>query len=49
MGDSQTKVTNLFYGKSKFPKNLMNLMMDKLVGGAMQKNLENMKNNLEKQ
>ena len=49
MGDSQTKVTNLFYGKSKLPKNLMNLMMDKLVGGAMQKNLENMKNNLEKQ
>jgi hypothetical protein len=47
-GDSQTKVSNLFYGKSKFPMNLMNLMMDKMVGGDMQTNLENMKNNLEK-
>ena len=48
VGDTQTKVTNLFYGKSKFPKNLMNLMMDKLVGKDMQQNLENMKANLEK-
>ena len=49
VGDTQTKVTNLFYGKSKFPMNLMNLMMDKMVGKDMQQNLENMKNNLEKQ
>jgi Polyketide cyclase / dehydrase and lipid transport len=48
MGDSETKVTQVFYGKSKFPMNLMNLMMDKMVGGDMQKNLENLKNNLEK-
>lgn len=48
MGDSQTKVTQIFYGKSKFPMNLMNLMMDKMVGNDMQKNLENLKNNLEK-
>lgn len=48
MGDSQTKVTQVFYGKSKFPMNLMNLMMDKMVGADMQKNLENLKNNLEK-
>ena len=48
MGDSATKVTQVFYGKSKFPMNLMNLMMDKMVGNDMQKNLENLKNNLEK-
>ena len=29
--------------------NIMNLFMDKMVGKDMQKNLENMKNNLEKQ
>lgn len=49
MGDYQTKVTQVFYGKSKFPMNLMNLMMDKFVGGDMQKSLENLKTNLEKQ
>ncbi|MEP7371784.1 MAG: SRPBCC family protein [Chitinophagaceae bacterium] len=48
LGDTQTKVTQVFYGSSKFPMNIMNLMMDKLVGTAMQKNLENMKANLEK-
>jgi uncharacterized protein YndB with AHSA1/START domain len=48
LGDTQTKVTQVFYGSSKFPMNLMNLMMDKLVGKDMQKNLENMKANLEK-
>ena len=47
--DTQTRVTNLFYGTSKFPMNLMNLMMDKMVGKDMQNNLENMKSNLEKQ
>jgi Polyketide cyclase / dehydrase and lipid transport len=45
----QTTVTNLFYGKSKFPMNVMNLFMDKLIGKDMQQNLQNMKNNLEKQ
>lgn len=48
VGDRQTKVSTLFYGKTKFPMNIMNLMMDKMVGKDMQKNLENMKNNLEK-
>jgi len=48
MGDVQTKLTQVFYGKSKFPMNLMNLLMDKMVGGDMQRNLENLKNNLEK-
>ena len=47
MGGTQTKVTTLFSGKSKFPMNIMNLFMDKLVGGDMQKNLVNLKNNLE--
>jgi Polyketide cyclase / dehydrase and lipid transport len=49
VGDNQTKVSNVFYGKTKFPMNLMHLFMDKMVGRDMQKNLENMKNNLEKQ
>ena len=48
MDDNITKVTNLFYGKSKLPMNLMNLAMDKMVGKDMQQNLVNMKNNLEK-
>ncbi|MEI9810901.1 MAG: SRPBCC family protein [Bacteroidota bacterium] len=47
--DTQTKVSSVFYSKSTFPKNIMNLFMDKLVGKDMQKNLENMKRNLEKQ
>jgi len=46
---NQTTVTNLFSGASKFPMNIMNLFMDKLVGKDMQQNLVNMKNNLEKQ
>ena len=46
--NGQTKVTNLFYGKSKFPMNIMNLMMDKMVGKDMLQNLVNMKYNLEK-
>lgn len=48
-GNDQTKVTSLFYGKSKFPMNIMNLMMDKMVGKDMQQNLLNMKYNLEKE
>ena len=48
IGPGETKVVNLFYGSNKFPKNIMNLFMDKLVGGDMQTNLQNMKNNLEK-
>jgi uncharacterized protein YndB with AHSA1/START domain len=48
MAPNETKVVNLFYGSNKFPKNIMNLFMDKLVGGDMQTNLQNMKTNLEK-
>ena len=46
-GNGQTVVTNVFYGKSKFPMNIMNLFMDKMVGKDMQQNLENMKRNIE--
>lgn len=48
INDTQAKVTQEFYGKSKFPMNIMNLFMNKLVGKDMQKNLENLKANLEK-
>jgi uncharacterized protein YndB with AHSA1/START domain len=48
LADAQTKVTNLFYGSSKFPMNITNLFMDKLVGTPMQQNLVNLKKQLEK-
>lgn len=47
VSESQTEVSQLFYGRSKFPMNIMNLFMDKLVGKDMLQNLVNMKNNLE--
>lgn len=47
MVDGGTKVTNTFYGTSKFPMNIMNLMMEKMVGKDMQLNLLNLKKNLE--
>lgn len=47
IGPSQTRVSNLFYGTSKFPVNFMNLFMDKMIGKDMLQNLENMKKNLE--
>jgi len=43
-----TKVSLVFTGKSKYPMNIMNLFMDKLVGKDMQQNFENLKANLEK-
>jgi hypothetical protein len=46
---TQTKVSNVFTGKQKFPLNVMNLFMDKLIGKDMLQNLVNMKNNIEKQ
>lgn len=45
--DGGSKVTNLFYGRSKFPMNIMNLFMDKLVGKDMLQNMENLKKQLE--
>ena len=47
--DGGTKVVNVFSGTSKYPMNIMNLFMDKLLGKDMQQNLENMKANIEKQ
>lgn len=43
----QTKVTNTFYGTNKFPMNITNLFLDKMIGGDIQKNMENLKKNLE--
>lgn len=48
LNPGQTKVVTVFSGANKFPMNIMNLFMDKLVGGDMQTNLQNMKANLEK-
>ncbi len=42
-----TVVGSRFSGRSKYPFNLMNLMMDKMLGKDMLQNLENMKKNLE--
>ncbi|HEV7781937.1 MAG TPA: SRPBCC family protein [Chitinophagaceae bacterium] len=47
-GNGQTIINTRFYGTNKFPKNLMNLLMDKMLGKDMRQNLENIKNNLEK-
>jgi len=47
-GNGATKITSQFYGKSKYPFNVMNFMMDKMLGKDILKNLENMKGNLEK-
>lgn len=47
-GNGQAKISTTFSGKQKFPMNVMNHFMGKLVGNDMQKNLENMKVNLEK-
>jgi len=45
---SQTKTAMTLAGKSKFPMNVMNLFMPKLLGRDMQQNLDNMKVILEK-
>ena len=49
IGSNETKVATTFTGKSKFPMNIMNLFMDKLLGKDMLQNLANAKANLEKQ
>jgi hypothetical protein len=43
----QTKVTNTFYGKNKFPMNITNLFLDKMIGGDIRTNLENLKKIME--
>ena len=47
-GDNQATVSLRFYGKSKFPMNFSNIFVPKLVGKDMDKNLHNLKANLEK-
>ncbi len=47
VSEHETRVHQLFYGRSKFPMNIMNLFMDKLLGKDMLQNLVNMKKNLE--
>jgi uncharacterized protein YndB with AHSA1/START domain len=47
VGENQTKVTNTFYGSNPYPFNIMCQFMDTLIGGDMQKNMENLKKNLE--
>lgn len=49
VNDHQTRVVLTFTGRQKFPMNVINIFMDKLVGKDMQQNLWNMKANLEKQ
>ena len=45
----QTKVVTTFSGTQKYPMNLMNLFIDKILGKDMQQNLINAKANIEKQ
>jgi hypothetical protein len=47
--NNQTNMSMTFMGKQKFPMNVMNLFMDKLVGKDMQQNLVNIKANIENQ
>lgn len=46
---SHTKVKWQMAGTSKYPMNIMNLFMDKLLGTDLQTSLDMLKNNLEKQ
>jgi uncharacterized protein YndB with AHSA1/START domain len=48
MAEGQTLVTQTFLGTSKFPMNIMNLFIDKLVGKDMHTTLQNLKIILEK-
>ncbi len=48
LGSDKTKVEWVLYGTSPYPFNLMNLCMDGMIGGDLQKNLTNLKTLLEK-
>ncbi|MEO7308758.1 MAG: hypothetical protein ABIX01_00055 [Chitinophagaceae bacterium] len=43
VGNGQTKLSDIFIGKSKFPMNIMNLFINKLIERDVEKNVENMK------
>jgi hypothetical protein len=47
-GPNQTKLTWAFEGNSKYPMNIMNLMMDGMLGKDMNTSLGNLKKILEK-
>jgi hypothetical protein len=47
-GTNETNVTWVMEGKSKYPMNIMNLFMGKMLHKDMQISLQNLKNNLEK-
>jgi hypothetical protein len=47
--ENQTKVKWVFSGVSNYPMNIMNLMMDKELGGALQESLVKLKEVVEKQ
>jgi len=49
MLNGSTKVTSIVHGVSSYPMNLMNLVMDKMLGRDMDTNLNNLKTILEKQ
>ena len=49
MPGNSTKVTSVVNGISKYPMNLMNLVIDKMLGKDMDTNLNNLKTILEKQ
>src|SRR5690606_34199056 len=48
IGTNETTVTWIMEGKSKYPMNIMNLVMGKVLHKDMQISLQNLKNNLEK-
>jgi hypothetical protein len=48
IGPGKTKVIWVFEGKNKYPMNLMNLFMDKFLGGDLQTSIANLKNTVEK-
>jgi uncharacterized protein YndB with AHSA1/START domain len=48
-GNGSTRVSSSYFGRSKYPYNLMNFMLDKMLGKDMYQNLVNLKNNLENQ
>lgn len=47
-GNGQTLLHARFYGRNEFPRNLINIMMEIMLGKDMQQNLQNMKNDIEK-
>ncbi|MES2488013.1 MAG: SRPBCC family protein [Bacteroidota bacterium] len=48
-GDAATTVSWVIYGESSYPMNVMNLMLDGMLGKDLQGNLDNLKKLLEKQ